>query len=190
MDINDMGMLAGLGGIGAGLGGLFMGGDDPSRSAMKWINKIPGEAHNLLDPWANYGRDLTQDPGGRINKIGQSYQQSPGFQFALRQALQGAGHAAAAGGMAGSPQHEMENMGIATQLSNQDYNNWMQNAIGLHNLGFTQGQTASTNILDQIAQAMAQKGAYSYQGKAAQNAGRGSAIGNLIGGAGALAAFL
>ena len=89
---------------------------------------------------SQYGQ-LMNDPGGRMNQIGQSYHQSPGFQFALQQALQGAGHAAAAGGMAGSPHHEQQNMGLATNLANQDYNQWLQQALGLYGRGMSGSQS-------------------------------------------------
>jgi hypothetical protein len=175
---------------GVGYGFFGGGGEDPEKEAMGYLDKIPGEAHRNLDPWVDYGRSLTQDPGGRLNQIGQGYHQSPGFQFALQQALQGAGHAAASGGMAGSPQHEQENMGIATNLGNQDYNNWMTNALGLHNTGFAGGMGASTNINDQIIQALAQKANLSYAGQQGRNEGMGNMFGNIIGAGANLAAFM
>lgn len=190
-DIQRMGLGAGAGSMGAGLMGLFGGGGkNPADEGMRYLDKIPGETHRNLDKWADYGYNLTQNPGERLNEIGQGYHQSPGFQFALQQALQGSGHAAAAGGMAGSPQHEQQNMGIATHLADQDYNNWMKNALGLHDTGYSQGQNASSNINDQIIQALAAKSGLSYKGQAAQNESQGNMWGNLLGGAASLAAFL
>lgn len=176
-------------GFAPGLLGMFDS-EDPSKEGMNYLDQIPGETHKNLDPWADYGHKLTQDPGGRLNEIGQSYHQSPGFQFALQQALQGAGHAQAAGGMAGSPQHEFQNMETATQLGNQDYNEWMKNALGLHNEGYTQGQNASTNINDQIIQALAGKSGLAYRGAAQNNQNNSANFNNILQGAGALAAFL
>lgn len=119
---------------------------DPSRNAMKDLDQIPGQINPYYKPYSEAGQrqignlesqygQMTNDPGGMVNKIGGNYQQSPGFKFALQQALQGSGHAAAAGGMAGSPQHEQQNMGIATNLANQDYNTWLQHALGLYGSG-------------------------------------------------------
>ena len=34
--------------------------------------------------------------------------------------------------MAGSPQHEQENMQLATNLGNQEYNGWLTKALGLY----------------------------------------------------------
>ena len=189
-DVQKLGLTAGAGSLGSGLMGLFGGNNNPADAGMDYLNQIPGQTHKNLDPWANYGMNLTQHPGERLNEIGQGYHQSPGFQFALQQALQGAGHAQAAGGMAGSPQHEFQNMGLATNLANQDYNQWMKNALGLHNEGYGQGQDASTNINDQIIQALAAKSGLAYKGAAAQNESQGNIFGNLLGGAATLAAFL
>lgn len=189
-NMDNFGKASGLAGIGTGLAGLFMGNNNPADAGMGYLDQIPGETHKNLDPWANYGMNLTQHPGERLNEIGQGYHQSPGFQFALQQALQGSGHAAAAGGMAGSPQHEFQNMGIATGLADQDYNKWLENAMGLHNTGYTQGQSASTNINDQIIQALAAKSGLAYKGTQAQNESQGNIFGNILGGASTLAAFL
>ena len=200
-----MGKSAGIGGIASGIGGLIGGNKNPADAANQYINKIPGQTGQYLDPYNQAGKDqlsgLTEqygkgmnDPGGLLNDIGSSYKQSPGFQFALQQALMGSGNAAAAGGMAGSPQHEQENMGIASGMASKDYNDWLSQATGLYGNALTgsqgmanQGQGAATSQADMIAQALSQQGAYGYNGQAAQN--NSSPWGSLIGGLGGLAAF-
>ena len=72
-----------------------------------------------------------------MNQMGKSYQESPGLKNQIAQAMQGSGHAAAAGGMAGSPQHEQQNMQLSSDIASKDYNNWMQNALGLYNSGLS-----------------------------------------------------
>jgi hypothetical protein len=127
-----------------------------------------------------------------MNKMGESYQQSPGLQFAIQQAMQGAGHAAAAGGMAGSPQHEQQNMQLASDLGTQDYNNWMNNALGLYGAGLSgqqglsqQGQQAGSSMADMIAQTLAQQANMSFRGQQEKNSQRNSMLGGLgrLGGA-------
>jgi hypothetical protein len=180
---------------------------NPANAAMPYLNQIPGQTGGYLNPYINAGQQslpqlqgeyggLLNDPGGKLNKIGQSYQQSPGFQFALQQALGGAGNAAAAGGMAGSPQHEMQNMGIATGLANQDYNNWLQQATGMYNEGLhgqqgmsQQGLQAGTSMSDMIAQQLAQQANLAFQGQTQQNQNRNDMWGNIGRGVGALSAF-
>src|SRR6185503_15277001 len=118
-------------------------GTDPSKKASKYLNQVPGQIKPQYNPFIKAGNNqipqleeqysgLLNDPGSMLNKFGESYHQSPGFDFALKQALQGAGNAAAAGGMAGSPMHEQENMELSTNLANQDYNNYLRNAMGLY----------------------------------------------------------
>jgi hypothetical protein len=201
-----MGMLGG--GLGGLLGGLFGGGGDPSKEANKYFDKMPAELRKYFDPYIGAGQralpgledqfgKLINNPGGRLNEIGQGYQQSPGFQFALKQALGGAGNAAAAGGMAGSPQHEQQNMGIATGLANQDYNNWMQNALGMYGTGlqgqqglYNTGANAGMRMGENMASILAQKAKLAYEGQNAQNQRSGGLFGAIGGGIGSLLPFL
>ncbi len=187
---------------------FFKGGKNPADSAMPYLNQIPGQTQQYQQPWFQAGKDqipglqdqynqLMKDPGGKTNKIGESFQQSPGFKFAMDQAMQGGNHAAAAGGMAGSPQHEQQNMQMATQLGNQDYNNWMQNALGMYGQGLqgsqgmaNQGQQAGQSMADMIAQTLAQQANLQFQGQRQQNQNKNDLWGNAfkLGGA-ALGAF-
>ncbi len=192
------------------LSGLFggKGYKNPADKANQTIGQIPGQTSQYFDPYINAGKnalpilqgqynDLLNNPGGKLNQMGGQFQQSPGFQFALQQALQGSGHAAAAGGMAGSPQHEQQNMGIATQLGNQDYYNYLDKALGLYGQGLTGeqgmaqgGLTAGTSMADMISQALAQQANYDFRGQQDKNARKNdlwSGLGNL--GGAALGAF-
>ena len=208
-DTTNYGRAVGAAGIGTGLYNMFFGGNDnPSDDAMKYLDKIPGQVKPYYEPYIEAGRrsmpisegeygSLINNPGGKLNQIGANFQESPGFKFALQQALQGANHAAAAGGMAGSPEHEYENMQLATNLGNQDYYNWLKPATELYGAGLTgeegigeRGFNASKGFSDQIAQLLAQKANLSYAGQQSENQSRGADISNIIGGAGMLAAFL
>jgi hypothetical protein len=190
------------------LGGLFGGHNDPSKAGMEYYNQIPGQLEKYLSPYINRGNraggilegqygNLLNDPGGMLNKIGGGYQQSPGFKFALQQAMQGAGHAAAAGGMAGSPQHEQQNMTLATNLANQDYNQWIQNALGLYGKGlggeegmYGIGAKAGIGMGEDLASLLAQQGNMAYAGAAGRNQYNQQNLSNLIGGGAALLGFL
>lgn len=126
-------------------------GSDPSKAANKYLNKIPGKANEIYNPYIQAGQrqlgglegqfeQMMNDPASFVNKIGEGYKKSPGFDFALKQALQGSGNAMAAGGMAGSPMHEQANMELATNLANQDFNQWLQTALGQHKEGLEGSQ--------------------------------------------------
>ena len=186
------------------LNDFFNGGKNPADSAMPYLNQIPGQASPYLDPYFQAGKgalnplqeqykSLLGDPGGFMNKIGSSYQQSPGFKSAMEQALTAGNHAAAAGGMAGTPQSQYQQMQMATGLANQDYNNWMQNALGLYGQGLTgeqgmagMGQQAGQSLADMISQTLAQQGNLAFQGSRQQNQNKNDLWGNIFKGAGSL----
>src|ERR1700690_1331158 len=97
---------------------------NPADAASPYYGQIPGQTNPYFEPYFNNGVNsgktlndqysgLMNDPGGMMNKFGESYKESPGMKFAIQQALQASGNAAAAGGMAGSPQHEQQNMQLA-----------------------------------------------------------------------------
>ena len=201
-----LGKGTGAAALGSGIGGLFGGNSNPADKANQYINQIPGQTNQYFDPYnkagqsqipglqEQYGKGMN-DPGGLLNSIGANYKQSPGFQFAMQQALMGGNNAAAAGGMAGSPMHEQQNMATASGLASKDYNDWLQQATGLYGNALTgsqgmanQGQSAATNQADLISQALAQQGNLSYQGQKYKN--ENSPWGNILSGAGMLAAFL
>jgi hypothetical protein len=182
--------------------GLFdsiFGGNDASSDANEYLDQIPGILKQYLGPYADAGMkflpDLTKqygnlvnNPADFINGLGGGYKQSPGFNFALQQALQGANHAAAAGGMAGSPTHEQTNMGIATNLANQDYYNWLNHALGSYSVGlsgeqglYNSGQQAGMNMGEDLASALSQQANYAYGGDIANQNFNSEILGQLIG---------
>lgn len=187
---------AAAGGVIGGLAGGFLSRNkNPSKEAGKYFDQIPDELRKYFDPYINagnralpglereYGR-LIGDPGARMNEIGADYQQSPGFQFALKNALQSAGHAAAAGGMAGSPQHEQQSMEVATGLANQDYNQWLQQALGLYGRGLSGeeniygiGAKAGMGMGENMASYLANRAKLEYEGANAENQQSGGAFG-------------
>lgn len=189
------------------LSNLFGGGSNPANAAMPYLNQIPGQTNQYLDPFFQAGRGalnplqgeyakLLGDPGAWMNKIGESYQQSPGFKAAMEQALTAGNHASAAGGMAGTPQSQFEQMKMATDLTDQDYGNWMNKALGLYGQGLSgeqgmagMGQQAGQSLADMIAQTLAQQANLSFNGQQQQNQNKSDMWGNVFKGAGSLAAF-
>jgi hypothetical protein len=208
-DIQRFGLGAGAGNLLGGLAGMFgFGNKNPADTANKYVSQIPNATAPYYAPWLNAGMSslpqlqgqyssLIGNPGGKLNEIGSSFHESPGFKFALDQALQGAGHQAAAGGMAGSPEHQQHNMELATNLANQDYYNYLSGATGLYGQGLQglqglsgQGQQAGQSLADQVAQSLAQQGNYGYEGQAGKNAAQGGFLSNLGSGLGLMSAFL
>ena len=188
---------------------IFGGGhkSNPANAAMPYLNQIPGQTQQYMQPYFDAGKEalnplqgqyqqLLNNPGGRVNEIGQQYHQSPGYQFALQQALQLAHRNSARQGMSSSPEAEYDQMQTATGLANQDYNNWMTNALGQYNQGLHGeqglaglGQGAGQGLADMIAKTLASQAGYGYSGQAARNQQQSGLFGNIAKGAGSLAAF-
>ena len=205
MDSSWLHKLLGGSAIGAGAMGMFGHNKNPADAANHYIKQIQGQTQPHYQPWEDAGRNmldplqqqygqLMNDPGGKFNQIGESFHESPGFKFALQQALQGNSNQANASGMGGSPQQTQQDMTLATNLANQDYYNYMQGAGNLYSQGLqggqqmaNQGQQAGQNQADQIAQALAQQAAYGYEGQGQRNQNKSGAFNNILGG---LSSFL
>lgn len=181
-------------------------GKNPAKGAMPYLDQIPGKTQPYYQPYYDTGTKvlphlqgeyggLIDNPGKKVNKIGEDYQNSPGFKNAMEEAMMAATHAAAAGGMAGTPQHQYNAMQYATELANKDYNNWLNSALGLYGEGLhgehglaNMGQKSGEDIADMISQALSSQAGYSYGGQAAKNQQRsglwnniGSAVGSITG---------
>lgn len=169
------------------LSSLFSGSSNPANSAIPYLQQIPGQVSPYLDPFFQAGKgmldpltqqysSLMSNPGARMNEIGGEFEHSPGYQASVDQAMKASNNASAAGGMAGTPQNEYNSMKMATDLSNQDYYNWLESALGLYNTGLSGGQqmagmglNAGKSMADMIAQALSGEAGYSYAGQAGKN---------------------
>jgi hypothetical protein len=170
-------------------------------SPMSYLQQIPGQISPYYQPFINAGTgamsnlegqygDLINNPGAKFNQMGESFQQSPGFNWQMQQALQGANHAAAAGGMAGSPEHEQNNEQVANDLANQDYYNYMDHVTGLYGEGLHgeqdlmhQGYNATTSLTDQIAQMLSQEARMQYGTEMGKKSAQSSIFGDIAQGA-------
>lgn len=167
--------------MGGSLGSLFGGGNKPSDKANKYLDQIGGAAGKYLDPYAQGGQKYfegggntflggIQDPSGFLNQIGAGYKESPGLKFQIQKQTDAANRAASAGGMAGSPAAQQTNMELANDLASQDYNNYIQNALGFYNTNAsgTQnmanlGQQSAQSMADYMAQVLGQKGRNAFE---------------------------
>lgn len=176
---------------------------NPANEANQYISQIPGQVSPYFQPYIDAGKrsipsleeqynQLLTNPSDKLNQFGQGYQQSPGFQFALQQALGSVNGRAAAAGMAGSPQNNQQDMEVATQLGNQDYYNYLNHVTDLYGKGlsgeqglYSGGQGSSTNMANSIAQTLAQQGNLAFQGQRQQNQNNNDFWGSLANIAGA-----
>ena len=209
MPMNDnwfkaMGLGSGLGTAAGGLAGLFGlgGGKNPSDAAMPYLNQIPDILKQYYGPWLQGGQNamgqtqgiydqMTNDPNAYYNKIAAGYKESPGYQTRLNQGLQAAGNAAAAGGMAGSPQHQLQAAQKATDLQSEDFNNYLNQVLGIGKTGLqgeenalTRGFNASGNMADTLSQLLGTQGQYAYGGQNWENQNKKSGLENIFSGIG------
>lgn len=172
--------------------------DDPTKQAQKYMGQIPGTVKPYYDPYIEAGgksreqlmdeyQQLMENPDEVYNRIGKGYQQSPGYQFQLQQALSAGNNAAAAGGMIGSPAHEQNQMAVAQGLAAQDYDKYFENAMGLYGKGLggygdinKMGYESSDELAKILGNNIQNQASLSYKGAAEQNAGRGAFWGNAI----------
>ncbi len=161
--------------------------NNPANAAQPYLNQIPGMMQGYMNPYINAGNwalpqlqnqysQLTNNPGGFINQMGTNFQKSPGYQFQYNQALNGINNAAAAGGMAGSPQEQQQMATVASGLANQDYYNWMNHAMGAYGQGlnglqgmYQGGMQSANNLSTNLAQSLMSQANLAYAGAANQN---------------------
>jgi hypothetical protein len=171
------------------LSGIFGGGDrkNPMEEANKYLDQIPGVAHKGYDPYIDEGRDasartqeeydrLMSDPTAMINEFMKGYKPSEGYNFQKELLTKELGNAAASGGVAGTPQDQLnQGMGIQKLLSG-DMQQFLANVLGLYKTGLageegvaTRGYDASGKLTDAIGGALNQQGGLAFQDAQQQN---------------------
>jgi len=124
---------------------------DPFKEANKYLDQIPDELKQYLMPYIKWGKqahhklnDLSneyrseyEDPNAIISRIGAGYKESPGYQWRLNQGENAINNAAATNGMAGTAQHQQQAGELADNLASQDYETFLNHALGLRSEGLT-----------------------------------------------------
>lgn len=184
------------------IGNFLWGGNDAANQAGSYYNQIPDILKQYLKPYADRGNavypqlqghydQLINHPGDLLNKLGQGYQESPGYQFQLNQALNAGNRASAAKGMLGSPMQQQQSQQTASQFANQDFNNYLSHALGLYGQGLTGKQNifntgfgASNNLGENLSNALMSQGNLAYSNGMNQNQSNQQLLGMLLGFAG------
>lgn len=171
--------------------GFFGGGgsySNPADAAMPYYNKIPGQMREQYGPYQQMGMQagnpylqqsisMASDPNAFMENILKNYQPSKAYQTRLGESMRAAGNTMAMGGMRGSlADIDMESR-LADSLLGEDMQQWLQNILGIQKQGMAGEQSlygtgfqATSQLADQLAQALAQQGNLAYQGQAEQNA--------------------
>jgi len=193
--------------LGGGLFNMFGDHNNPADAAKPYYDQIPGAVKPYYDPYVQAGQgqipklseqfnQLMQNPSEMMNRFGQGYQQSPGYQFQMDQSQRAIQNAMASGGMTGTPQHELGAGQAAGQLANQDYYNYLNHVMSMYGQGLSggqdmmhQGYNASSSLADILGSNLAQQGNMAYQGQAGENSADSQGMSNIFGGLGAFASL-
>lgn len=196
-----------IGGVAGGLMGGLKGGSkkDPMKEANKYYSQIPDTMKGYYNPYINAGKrsihpyqnmmqTLMQNPDEFINKMGAGYTKSPGYDWNLKQGQSAITNASAAGGMAGSPQHEQQAAEMATGMASKDYQSYMDRimqglGIGTQGMGniFNTGASMSSDLATSLANALMTQGNMAYEGAMGGNKTKGAQAGGMMSGMGDIA---
>lgn len=113
--------------LGGSLFNLFKNRDNPSDKSMPYLD----QAIQNFDPF----KLASQNPTQLLNSFGQDYKESPGYKFALQQALGASNRQNSAMGFDSAPKVEFDRMKTASNLASQDTNNWLQKVLELYGMG-------------------------------------------------------
>jgi hypothetical protein len=204
--MQNTGIGAGIGGIaGNALWNIFGGNENPSDAAQPYLDQMESTISPYYKPYIENGnqlmpymqdqyKSLINNPMGMYNQVSQGYQQSPGYQWQQEQGMNAANNAAAAGGMIGSPQHQQQAATMTQGLANQDYWNYMSNALGsssgmfgaglngmsgLNNMQYKTGYHASNELANSLGNSLLTQANNAYAGQQNENESEGGLFGSL-----------
>ncbi len=191
------------------VGKLFGGGGhqpNPADKAMPYLNQIPGKTQPYYQPYQEAGKtslsdlqkrysQLLNNPTEIYDKLGEGYQQSPGYAATLREALASANNAAAMGGGGGlgSYGHQQLAATAAGDVANKDYEQYINHMLGLYGGGLSgeqaienQGYGANTDYAQLLANLLGTQGQYKFLGQNAKNQASAQSNSNLFNALGAI----
>jgi hypothetical protein len=160
---------------------------NPADVAMPYLNDLPGMVKPIYDPYMDAGKqslntimgqygNLVNDPNKVMTMLGQGYKESPGYQFQMREAMNAANNAAAAGGGIGGTQHQNQSATIASNLANKDFMDYLSGMMGLYGQGLEGygginqlGYTASNEYGNTLGNNQMNKANMAYLGQSNKN---------------------
>ncbi len=170
---------------------------DAGQQQLSGLNNQYGQLTGQLPGLQNQFQSMAQNPGQYLNQIGSNYQQSPGYQFQVQQATNAANRQGAATGMQGSPEMQQNLAQTVGGLANQDYYNYLGNALqtqgqglqgqlGLYGQGlqgmqglYGIGAGAANNYGNNLGEIGMTQAQLAYAGQNAQNQNNSSLFGGL-----------
>lgn len=163
--------------------------DDPSKEANKYLNQIPGMGRQYYNPFierggrsgnileGEYGKLL--NPSSFMDDIMKNYSTSAGAQYEHDKLSKGIGSTAAAGGFAGTPEHQRQYGESADKIMSGDMQQYLQNALGIYGKGisghehfFDKGYDASSSLADLLGGTLSSQAGLAFQSATQKNADR------------------
>lgn len=156
---------------------------NPADAGMGYLDQVPGTISPYYQPYIDAGQqslstlmgqynNLLNDPGAVMNNAAKGFNQSPGYQFQYNQAMNASNGAAAAGGFLGTSNHQGDASARASNLANQDYYNYMGNALNMYNTGLSgmgginqMGYGASNELAQSLAANLQSQAGMAYKGQ-------------------------
>lgn len=142
---------------------------------------------NMLPTMEAEANKLISSPSSVYSMLGADFQTSPGYEYQMQTGMNASNQAAAAGGMAGTQQHQAYSQQTAQGIAAQEWNTYMKQMTDLYMQGLglggdiTQmGYNASSAMAQDLSRFMGAQMGLEYAGSAQQQ-------GNLWGSIGAVA---
>ena len=189
------------------LSDFFSGGKNPADAARPYLDKIPGMAHDIYDPYISHGNEaystlnpeftqMGKDPAAFLENIMKGYTPSKSYQLREEEASRAAGNTAAAGGMRGSLNDIKNQARITDSLLGDDMQKWLDNVLGIQKEGmgglshiFDTGFNASKGLEGDLSNVLGTQAGLAFQGQANQNQSRSDLLSGLMKALGGIAGF-
>jgi len=190
------------GGIGGMLSGLFGNSGKPYDDAMDQYQKYGQQATDAQQPYAQAGQGAIgdyqkwlqsqQDPSGFMNNLMGQYQESPFAKYQQQQGMRAGQNMGSASGLSGSSAMQQQMQQNSQNISSQDMQNWLGNALGI-NTQYGQGQQSlmqgGQNAANQMSNIYSNMGQNMGDAAYGKRAGQNQDWSNMIGGGISLASM-
>lgn len=171
--------------------------EDPSKRANKYMSQIPGVGQKYYNPFIQSGQKAgstlegeygkLMNPSQFMDDIMSHYNESKGATYEKNELGRGIGATAAAGGFAGTPEHQKEYADMASGVMSKDMQQYLQNALGIYGTGlagnqdfYNKGFDASGKEADLEGGSLASQGGMAFQQASQTNASRDSFMNALM----------
>lgn len=190
---------AGLGMLGNFLGSPKGGAGGSTGNAAQYLNQIAPMGKEIYNPYIKRGHEaqnlangkyneMAANPMDYINQIISGYKPSEGYKFKEQKALEAARNNAAAGGLTGTRNDQLQQAEMANGLLGGDMQEWLQNVLGVQGAGLTgqqhvadTGLHASNSLADLLGGALNTQADLAYEDQKEKRANRQKMFGDITG---------